>query len=122
MLHAICHVALALPPVAHRLTVTALDTHEVVKELRAVGFTDEQAEAVPRVIRSSQDIDLSNLVTKTDLQLTKTELQNELASVTTDLQNGQVAVRTEFAADHRDVPDRGDDGCGDTGVARRVAL
>jgi propanediol dehydratase small subunit len=99
-----------------------LDTHEVVKELRAVGFADEQAEAVPRVIRSSQDIDLSNLVTKTDLQLTKTELQNELASVTTDLQNGQVAVRAEFAADHRDVPDRGDDGCGDTGVARRVAL
>jgi hypothetical protein len=82
------------------LTVTALDTHEVVKELRAVGFTDEQAEAVTRVIRRSQDIDLSNLATKADLQLTRTELQNGLenglASVRADLQNGLASVRADL--------------------------
>jgi hypothetical protein len=71
------------------LTVTALDTHEVVKELRAVGFTDEQAEAVTRVIRRSQDIDLSNLVTKADLQ-------NGLASVRADLQLGLASAKADL--------------------------
>lgn len=44
--------------------ISALHTHEVVKELKAAGFTDEQAEAVTRAVRRAQDIDLSNLVTK----------------------------------------------------------
>jgi hypothetical protein len=82
------------------LTITALDTHEVVKELRAVGFTDEQAEAVTRVIRQSQDIDLSDLVTKTDYQLglaaTKTDLQMGLAATKTDLQTGLAAAKTDL--------------------------
>jgi hypothetical protein len=82
------------------LTITALDTHEVVKELRPVGSTDEQAEAVTRVIRRSQDIDLSNLVTKTDYQLglaaTKTDLQMGLASTTADLQAGIAEATTEL--------------------------
>jgi hypothetical protein len=82
------------------LTVTPLDTHEVVKDLRAVGFTDEQAEAVTRVIRQSQDIDLSNLVTKTDYQLglaaTKTDLQMGLAATKTDLQTGLAAAKTDL--------------------------
>jgi hypothetical protein len=83
------------------LTVTALDTHEVVKELRAVGFTDEQAEAVTRVIRRSQDIDLSNLVTKTDYQLglasTKADLQTELTAVRTELRTGLADVQIKLA-------------------------
>jgi hypothetical protein len=78
------------------LTVTALDTHEVVKELRAVGFTDEQAEAVTRVIRRSQD-----LVTKTDYQLglasTKADLQTELTAVRTELRTGLADVQIKLA-------------------------
>ena len=42
------------------MTVTTLDTHETVKELLAAGFTDDQAEAVTRLVRRAQDIDLSN--------------------------------------------------------------
>lgn len=55
-------------------TVT-LDTHEVVKELKAAGFTDEQAEAVTRVVRRAQDVDLSNLATRTDLAETTAEIR-----------------------------------------------
>ena len=82
------------------MAVTALDTHEVVKELRAVGFTDEQAEAVTRVIRKAQEIDLSELVTRADFQLgmaaTKSDLKNELAAVRSDLKNELAAVRSDL--------------------------
>ena len=47
--------------------ISTLDTHELVKDLKASGFTDEQAEAVTRAVRLAQDFDISNLATKTDL-------------------------------------------------------
>jgi hypothetical protein len=43
--------------------ISTLDTHELVKELKASGFTDEQAEAVTRAVRLTRDLDLSNLAT-----------------------------------------------------------
>ncbi len=67
------------------MAVTTLDTHETVKELLAAGFTDDQAEAVTRLVRQAQDIDLSNLSTKADLQVLRTELQVGLAGAKTDL-------------------------------------
>jgi hypothetical protein len=54
--------------------ISTLDTHEVVKELKAAGFTDEQAEAVTRAVRRAQDIDLSNLATKQDIAQLRTEM------------------------------------------------
>jgi hypothetical protein len=47
--------------------ISTLDTHELVKDLKALGFTDEQAEAVTRAVRLAQDLDLSNVASKTDL-------------------------------------------------------
>lgn len=47
--------------------ISTLDTHELVKDLKASGFTDEQAEAVTRAVRAAQDLDFSNVATKTDL-------------------------------------------------------
>jgi hypothetical protein len=47
--------------------ISTLDTHALVKDLKASGFTDEQAEAVTRAVRLAQDRDLSNLASKTDL-------------------------------------------------------
>lgn len=47
--------------------ISTLDTHALVKDLKASGFTDEQAEAVTRAVRLAQDLDLSNLASKTDL-------------------------------------------------------
>ncbi|MGH7031403.1 MAG: hypothetical protein ACREE9_06785 [Stellaceae bacterium] len=47
--------------------ISTLGMHELVKDLKASGFTDAQAEAVTRALRMAQDLDLSNLATKTDL-------------------------------------------------------
>jgi len=60
------------------MAVTTPDTHKVVKELLAAGFSDEQAEAVTRLVHRSQNTDLSNLATKADLAATKAELQANL--------------------------------------------
>lgn len=60
------------------MSVATLDTLAVVKQLKAAGFTDDQAEAVTRVVRESQDVDLSHLVTKADLKAELAELKSEL--------------------------------------------
>ncbi len=60
------------------LTITALDTDEVVKELKAAGFTGSQAEVVTRLLRQVQDIVVSTLVTKTDLAVAQAALQAAL--------------------------------------------
>ena len=54
--------------------ISALDTHETVKRLTAAGFTDAQAEALTAAVKSAVDVDLSNLVSKTDLAEIKTDL------------------------------------------------
>ena len=46
--------------------ISTLDTHELVKDLKAAGFNDDQAEAVTRALTKARDIDLSNLATKAD--------------------------------------------------------
>ncbi len=62
------------------MTLAALDTHAIVKDLRAAGFNEEQAEAVTRVVRQAQDMDLSALATKTDLAETKAEILKWMVS------------------------------------------
>ena len=57
--------------------ISSLDTHELVKDLKASGFTDAQAEAITRAVRQAQDFDLSNLATKTDVA----DLRREIAEV-----------------------------------------
>ena len=71
------------------MAITALDTHQTVKDLTAAGFTDAQAEALTQALRHVQQIDLSDLVTKGDLAAVKTDL----AAVKADL----TAVRSEMA-------------------------
>ncbi len=61
------------------------DTHEAVKELEAAGFTDEQAEALIRAVRKAQGVDLSNLVTKADLQATNADLRVGLAELRSEI-------------------------------------
>lgn len=63
------------------------DTHEVVKEPMAAGFSDEQAEAVPRVVRDATGVDLSGLATKSDLAVvaTKADLQVGLAETKAEI-------------------------------------
>ncbi len=62
------------------MTVVAIDTHEVVKELTAAGFTEAQAEAVTRAVRRAQDVDLTVLATKSDLAETKADILKWMVS------------------------------------------
>jgi len=78
------------------MTVVALDTHAVVKELVAAGFTDEQAEAVTRIVRQSQDVDLSNLATRSDLFGTKADLEKNIAAIKADLEKSIVSVKADL--------------------------
>jgi hypothetical protein len=41
------------------MSAVPFDTHAVVKELKAAGFADDQAEAVTRLVRNAQAVDLS---------------------------------------------------------------
>ena len=77
----------------------ALDTLEVAKDLRTAGFTDAQAEALTRAVRKAQNLDISNLATKADLQATKADLQAEIASVKTELRAEIASVKAELRAE-----------------------
>ena len=36
------------------MAISSLDTHEIVKDLKAAGFTEEQAEAVTRAVKQAR--------------------------------------------------------------------
>jgi hypothetical protein len=72
------------------MALTTFDTHELVKDLKAAGFNDEQAEAVTRAVKNAREIDLSDLATKADLANLATkagvdELKREAAVITVKL-------------------------------------
>jgi archaellum component FlaC len=85
------------------MSVIALDTYEVAKTLRAAGFSEQQAEAVTRVVRDSQNVDLSSLATKLDLAEVKTEIsgiKTEISGIKTEISGIKIdiaKVRTEAA-------------------------
>lgn len=54
-----------------------LDTHKYVKLLKEKGFTEEQAGSV---IHTVQNIDLSGVATKQDLQDLRNEMKDEFRS------------------------------------------
>jgi hypothetical protein len=84
------------------MAVTTMDTHEVVKELLAAGFSGDQAEAVTRVDLAATKAELlaglasTRTQLQTDLVSTRTELQADLASTKADLQAGLAATRAEL--------------------------
>ena len=76
-----------------------LDTLEVAKDLRAAGFTDAQAEALTRAVRKAQNVDVSTLATKSDLQAVKSDLRAEIQAVKSELQAEIQAVKAELQAE-----------------------
>jgi hypothetical protein len=72
--------------------ISALDTHETVKSLKAAGFTDAQAEALTTAVKQAVDIDLSNLATKNDLAQLGAELRREMADLKAELIKWVVGV------------------------------
>jgi hypothetical protein len=59
------------------MAITALDTHQTVKDLTAAGFT----EALTSALRQVQQIDLSDLATKAELADLRSEMRLEFANV-----------------------------------------
>lgn len=67
------------------MTVVALDTLEMAKELKAAGFSDQQAEAVTRLVRTSQDFDASHLATKPDLREQELRLEAKIEATKAEI-------------------------------------
>lgn len=67
------------------MAITALDTHQTVKDLTAAGFTDTQAEALAYALRQAQQIDLSELATKSDVAELRTTMKADMAELKADL-------------------------------------
>jgi hypothetical protein len=65
--------------------ISTLDTHELVKDLKAAGFNDDQAEAVTRAVAKGRDIDLSYLATKADLANSVAQHRTEMTELKADL-------------------------------------
>jgi hypothetical protein len=87
------------------MSVATLDTHRVVKRLRSVGFTDEQAETVTDVLREAQEAALVDLATKADIaevkadiEALRAELKNDNAALRTELKNDIAMLRAEMVA------------------------
>jgi DNA anti-recombination protein RmuC len=88
------------------MNVIAIDTLEVMQELKAAGFTEAQAESVTRIVRRAQDVDLSALSSKndlagmkSDLQLSLAELELKLAKVQAELQRDLTKIQAELQRD-----------------------
>ena len=60
------------------MSAIAFDTHEMVKELKAAGFSDDQAEAVTRVVRRSHAADVADIATKAELKAELAETKAEI--------------------------------------------
>jgi hypothetical protein len=67
------------------MAITALDTHQTVKDLTAAGVTDAQAEALTQALRQAQQIDLSSFATKADLSREIAEVRREIAEMKAEL-------------------------------------
>ena len=71
------------------MSTAIFDTHAYIKRMKAVGFTEEQAE-----VQADTVADLINerLVTKADLDLRIAELKTELVKWMLGIAAGQVAL------------------------------
>jgi hypothetical protein len=79
------------------MAITALDTHQTVKDLTAAGFTDAQAEALTQALRHVQQVDLSDLATKADLTAVRAEMATkaDLAILRAELETKMAELKAE---------------------------
>ena len=90
------------------MNALTFDTHEFVKKLKEVGFSEEQAEAITSLQKTTSsstleqarhDYDLDNLATKRDLkdvelkiELVRSELKRDIAETKAELIRWVVGV------------------------------
>ena len=75
------------------MSVANFDTHAYIKRMKAVGFTEEQAEVQAETVA---DLINERLVTKADLDLRIAELKTELVKWMLGIALGQVALLVTF--------------------------
>ncbi len=75
------------------MSVAIFDTHAYIKRMKAVGFTEEQAEVQAETVA---DLINERLVTKADLDLRIAELKTELVKWMLGIALGQVALLVTF--------------------------
>ena len=63
------------------MTAVAFDTHAFIKRLTAVGLSEPQAETITMLVQESRAADLTNLMTKPDLQAALAETKVDLLKV-----------------------------------------
>ena len=87
------------------MALTTFDTHELVKDLKAAGFTDDQAEAATRAVKNARDIDLSDVATKADLKSEVGTLRADIALIAAKLDNiaANYATKAELSDMRTDI-------------------
>ncbi|OGS76998.1 MAG: hypothetical protein A2Z94_02875 [Gallionellales bacterium GWA2_55_18] len=71
------------------MSTAIFDTHAYIKKMKAVGFTEEQAEVQAETVA---DLINERLVTKADLDLRIAELKTELVKWMLGIAAGQIAL------------------------------
>ena len=77
------------------MAVLALDTYEVVKELRAAGFDEAQAAALTSAVKRAQQVDLSELATKADLTELKLATQSDMGLLKSSLEKSILDAKVD---------------------------
>ena len=79
------------------MNAIAFDTHAHVKRLVGAGMSESQAEAVIEAVRQTAELpDISNLATKADLLITKSDLQSSIAELRAELTGSKGELRGEI--------------------------
>jgi len=78
------------------MAIPALDTHQTVKDLTAAGFSDAQAEALTSALRQVQQIDLSDLATKTDIADLRREIKADNALLRAEMDTKLAELKAEI--------------------------
>ena len=86
------------------MALTTFDTHELVKDLKTAGFTDDQAEAVTRAVKHVREIDFSDLATKADVANSATKmdliaLSGRVDAVAAKVDNAEANLRSFVKAE-----------------------
>ena len=74
------------------MSIGAFDTLTIARQLKAAGFSEDQAEAVTGVFFEARETDLSTLTTKADLLAAKVELRTEIAEAKFEILKGVLSV------------------------------
>lgn len=88
------------------MNIASFDTHVAVKELRELGFKEEQAEGVVKIIRRNNENSLAVLVTKGDLAQAVTILESKIGGVETKLSAELVRVETKLTGDLKSLEEK----------------